>query len=901
MAADSGDRRALPVAGAQNLMRSVRALLVRVAGLFTSGRRDRDFDAELASHLQLHIDDNLRAGMTPDEARRQAWMALGGVEGTREAHRDQRAIPMIESLVRDVRHGGRLLLKNPAFSLAAVLILGLGIGANTAIFSVVNAILLRPLPFADSSRIMRVWHTPPRQQFSGMPIFAVSPANYFDWHDQNHVFERMSIYRYRRLNLTGRGEPDALDAGAVSADFFAVLGIRPALGRTFGADDDQPGRATVVILSDGVWRTRFGGDRTIVGQTISLDRTPYTVVGVLPPGVEFPADAQLWVPLGWTAADRAVRGNHNCRVIARLRPGVTVAQAQAEMSTISTRLEQQYPADDKGWGASVIPLHDDLVGDVRTPLLVLLGAVAFVLLIACANLANLLLARTLGRGREIAVRSALGAGRGRIVQQLLVESVLLGIVGAAVGLLGASLGLNAIVSSIGQELPRVGEITIDGRVLAFTCAIGVLTGLLAGVAPAWRLTKGDINETLKRGLGRAGSEAGERLVRSGLVISEVALALVLLVGAGLLIRSLSHLQSVDPGFDPGNVLTMTVAIPQSKYTTEDQQIRFFEQTLEHVRAVPGVEGAAVVDTLPMQGGSMQPVAIEGQPVRPLSEQTEVAVRRMSSGYVGALRMRLVAGRDFTAADTRERPLVVIVSEAMARHFWPDGRNPLGQHLTLGLISNEPREVVGIVSDVKLHGLDAKDPVAAVYVPLKQTPGNWMSLVVRTSVPPRSVAQSVANAVHAVDPEQPVLEVLTMDEVIGASLAQQRFAMLLLGAFAALALTLAAVGIYSVLSYSVRQRDREIGIRMALGAPPADVLRMIVVEGMRPTLLGLVIGVVAAAALGRVLTTLIFGVTSRDLTTFLAVSVIVIAVGFFASLLPGYRATRVDPLQALRAE
>jgi putative ABC transport system permease protein len=882
-------------------MRSLRALLLRLAGLFTAGGRDGDFDAELESHLQLHVDDNLRSGMSPDEARRHAWIALGGVERTKEAHRDQRVIPMIDSIIRDFRHAVRLLVKNPAFSIAAILILGLGIGANTAIFSVVNAVLLRPLPFHDSSRIMRVWHTPPAQQFSGMSIFAVSPANYLDWQAQNHVFDRMSIYRYRRLNLTGRGEPDALDTAAVSADFFGVLGVQPVLGRTFVADDDQPGRAAVVILSEGIWRTRFGGDPAIVGRTISLDRTPYIVVGVLPHGIELPADAQLWVPLGWTAEDRAVRGNHNYRVIARLRPGVSVAEAQAEMSTISKRLEQQYPADDKGWGALVRPLHEDLVGDVRTPLLVLLGAVAFVLLIACANLANLLLARTLGRAREIAIRGALGAGRRQVIQQMLVESILLGIVGAVVGLVGASLSLNAILTSIGQELPRVGEITIDGRVLAFTCAIGVMTGLLAGVAPAWRLTKTDINETLKRGLGRAGSEAGERLVRSGLVISEVALALVLLVGAGLLIRSLSHLHGVDPGFDPRNVLTMTVAIPDSKYPTSDEQNRFFDRTLQHVRAVPGVDAAAVVDTLPLQGGSMQPVAIEGRPVPPLSEQPEVAVRRMSSGYAAVLRMRVLAGRDFSDADTPDRKLVVLVSESLARRFWPDARNPLGQHLTLGLISNEPREVVGIVSDVKLHGLDAKEPVAAVYVPLMQAPGNWMSLVVRTSVPPRRMAQPVANAVHTVDAEQPVLEVLTMDEVIGASLAQQRFAMLLLGAFAALALTLAAVGIYSVLSYSVRQRDREIGIRMALGAPPAGVLRMIVVEGMRPTLVGLVIGVAAAAALGRVLTTLIFGVTSRDTATFLSVSAIVIAVGFFASLLPGYRATRVDPLQALRTE
>jgi len=801
----------------------------------------------------------------------------------------------------DLRYALRSFARTPIFTAIAIATLALGIGANTAIFSVVNAVLLRPLPFPDSSRIMRVWHTPPAQQFSGMRIFAVSPANYFDWRDQNHAFERTSIYRYKQFNITGQGEPDVLVAARVSADFFSVLGVQPTLGRTFRADEEEPGRANVTILSDGVWRTRFGGDPTVVGRTISLDGEPYTVVGVMPAGREFPAYAKAWVPLGMTAADRAIRGSHFCEVIARLKPGVGVAQAQADLTTISKRLEMQYPADDKGWGALVVPLHEDIVGDVRTPLFVLLGAVAFVLLIACANLANLLLARTLGRAREIAVRSALGAGRRQVIQQLLVESTLLGIVGTAVGLLGASISLNAIVSWIGQELPRVSETNIDGRVFAFTCVVGLFTGLLAGVAPAWRLTKTDINEALKRGLGRGGSEAGERLVRSGLVVSEVALALVLLVGAGLLIRSLWRLHAVDPGFDPRNVLTMTVVIPESKYPKRDQQDRFYEQVLQRIKPLPGVEGAAVVDTLPMQGGSMQPVAIEGQPVPPLSEQPEVAVRRMSAGYVDALRMRLVAGRDFNDADTEVRPLVVLVSESMARRFWPDGRNPLGQHVTLGLISNAPREVVGIVTDVKLHGLVTRDPVAAVYLPMTQEPDTYESLVVRTSVPPRNMTPAVTSAIRGVDPEQPVLDVMTMDEVIGQSLAQQRFAMLLLGGFAALALMLAAVGIYSVLSYSVRQRDREIGIRMALGAPAGDVLRMIVVEGMRPTLAGLAIGVLAAAALGRVLTTLIFGVTARDLATLVSVSAIVIAVGFAASLLPGYRATRVDPLQALRAE
>ncbi len=883
-------------------MRTLRAWIHRVRGVFAASAADDEFARELESHLQMHVDDCLHAGMRPDEARRAARLALGGVEATKDAYRDRRGLPMIETVIRDIRYGARVLRKSPGFSLAAVLILGLGIGSNTAIFSVVNAVVLRPLPFGDPARIMRVWHTPPREQFSGQPIFAVSPANYLDWRSQNHVFERMAAYGQRRFNLTGQGQPDAVDVAVVTGDFFGILDVKPIAGRLIEPEDEQPGREHVLVLNETWWQTRFGGAHDVVGRQVMLSGTPYTIIGVLPRRFAFPETVQAWAPLVWTAQERAVRGNHNYASIAQLKSGVDVRQAQAELTTISKRLEQQYPADDKGWGALVLPLHDDLVGDVRTPLLVLLGAVAFVLLIACANLANLLLAKTIGRSKEIAVRTALGAGRRRIIQQLLVESVLLAVAGGAAGLAAAAVGTTAIVDAIGASLPRATEITVDGRVLAFTAALAILTGLVSGVAPAWRLTKGDVGESLKQGLGRGGSQAGERRVRSALVISEVALALVLLVGAGLLIRTLGQLRAVDPGIDPRNVLTMTVAIPRTKYVTPGQQVQFFDRALQNVRAVPGVAAASAIDSLPLDGGgSTQPVAIEGRPVLPLSEQREVAVRDITPGYLASVRLRLVAGRDFSTADTADRNAVVLVSESMVRQFWPNGENPLGRHVTLGLIDNTPREVVGIVGDVKMSGLDVRDPVAAVYTPFAQNPSFWMSMVVRSTVPPNSVAQAVIGAIHAVDPEQPVLEVRTMDEVIGASLGQQRFAMTLLSAFAALALVLAAVGIYSVLSYSVRQRVREIGIRMALGAPPGGVVRMVVVEGMKPTLVGLAIGVVAALVLGRVLATLIFGVTARDLATYAAVSAVILVVGLLASIVPAYRATRIDPLQALRTE
>jgi putative ABC transport system permease protein len=807
---------------------------------------------------------------------------------------------MMDSLIRDTRHAVRLLLKSPAFAITAVAILGLGIGANAAIFSVVNAVVLRPLPFPDSSRIVRVWHTPPREQFSGIPTFSVSPANYLDWKAQSTAFERLAIYRFRVANLSGRGEPDALRGATVSAEFFDVLRVQPLLGRLLTSGDDDVATSKVVVLGEAVWKSRFGGDPTIVGRTIQLNGEPYTVVGVVPRRQRYPATADVWLPNAWTAEERAVRGNHNYLVIGRLRPDVDVRRAQAEMTTISERLERQYPADDKGWGALVVPLHDDLISDVRWGLLVLLGAVACVLLIACANLANLLLARVLGRAREIAIRTAVGAGRARIIQQLLVESTVLALAGGAVGLVAASWSIGLIVKAFGSTLPRAAEIALDGRVLAFTCAIAVLTGIVAGVVPAWRMTRDDANEALKQGMGRGGSHSGERRVRNMLVTAEVALALMLLVAAGLLIRTLWQLRAVNPGIDPHNVATMLVMLPKARYPTGAQDARFFSEALRRVRALPGVLSASAIDSLPLGGsGSTQPIAIEGEPVRPLSEQPEVPVRDVMPGFPATMGMRILEGRDFADADTEGRPLAVLVSASLARRFWPHER-AIGKRLTLGLISNDVREVVGIVSDVKLNGLNG-DNAQAVYVPEMQIPSSGLALVVRAAAQPETIVPSVVGVVHALDAEQPVVEIQTMDEVIGESIAQQRFAMRLLTAFAALALLLAGIGIYGVLSYTVRQRVQEIGIRMALGAATRDVVRMIVVEGLKPTVAGLALGIAGAAALGRLLTTLIFGVTPRDVPTFAVVSLVVLAVGLLACLVPAYRATRVDPLQALRTE
>jgi predicted permease len=821
------------------------------------------------------------------------------VQRTRDEYRDQRGVPMVEMLSSDISYGVRRLFKSPGFSCVAIVILGLGIGANAAIFSVVNAVVLRPLPYPDASRVVRIWHTPPAEQFGGVPQFSVSPANYFDWKAGVTTFSHMAIYGGVPATLVGDGEPVALRAIAATGEYFDVLGAAPLAGRFLNTGDDDPARNHVVVVAEHTWKGRFGGDPALIGRSIRVGTELYTVVGVMRDASAFPEETELWMPLAWRPGERNIRGNHNYLVIGRLRPTADVRAAQAELTTISQRLERQYPEDDKGWGAVVLPLHQDLIAGVRWELLLLLGAVVVVLLIACANLANLLLARVLGRSREIAIRAAIGASRGRLIQQLLVESGLLGLAGGAVGLLAAVGTVRAIVGVFGAALPRASQVAIDGRVLAFTTAIAIATGLMAGLAPAWRMTTGDAGDALKQGMGRGGSQAGERRVRNTLVTVEVALALVLLVGAGLLIRTLAHLQAVNPGFDPRNVIAMVVGAPPARYPQPSQRVRVFEDIIRRVRAVPGVDSVATTDNVPLTGGSTQPVAIEGEAPRPLSGQPEVAVRSMSPGYISTLRMHLVEGRDFTEQDRLEHPLVAIVSASTARRFWPN-RSPIGQHLTLGLISPEPREVVGVVSDVKIRSLTASD-TQTIYTPSAQTGRGFQTVVVRTAVGPQGAVSSIVGAIHTVLPDQPVMFIREMDEIVGASIAQQRFTMQLLTAFAALALLLAAVGIYGVLSYTVRQRVQEIGIRMALGAARFDVVRLIVVEGLKPTGAGLVVGVGVAAALGRLLSSLVFGITPHDTLTFAAVSIVVVTVGIFASLLPAYRATRVDPLHTLRGE
>ncbi len=870
-------------------------------GLFRKKEAEQDLDEELRGYLDASVREKVAAGMSPDAALRAARQEFGGLEAVKENTRAAGWESLVESFWQDICFGARILRKNPGFTVVAVLTLALGIGANTAVFSLVNAILLRPIPFADPGRLMMIWHTPPQTSFPGVARFIVSPANYLDWSRQNHVFDQMAAIGFRRFNLTGMGEPESVTAAAVSADFFSLLGVRPGEGRGFVPDDDQPGRGDVVIMSYGFRQSHFAPNENVLGKIIKLNDQSYVVIGVTPPKFSFPSHAQLWMPLAWTDKERAVRGNHNFLVIARLKSGVEKERAQIEMDSISDDLARQYPTDDAGWGAVVVPLQDSLVGSVRTALLVLLGAVAFVLLIACTNVANLMLARTLGRRKEIAIRTALGASRGRVIRQVLAETVLLSVIGGAFALLLAHFLIGSTAAFIRPQLQlSVVEISLDGWVLGFTLAISILTGIIAGLGPSWHLAKANVSASLKQGMGKTDLDSSGDNTRNTFVVAEVALSLVLLVGAGLAIRTLYSLQRVNPGIDPHNVLTVPLTISGSKYPSVNQQTSFFNNVLERVRALPGVEFAGVVDNLPFEGGSMQPVIAEGQPVVRMADQPEVNVCLISPGYLRALRIPLEQGRDLTDADKANPVPVILVSDAFAKRFWPH-ENPIGKHVTLTFAAGHSREVVGVVGDVKLTGLDATRPVETIYDAMSQNAQTHMVLTVRTSSLPTSMTSAVAYAVHTVDPDEPVIGVITMESVLDQTLGQQRLNVVLLAGFAGLALLLGAVGIYGVQSYAVRQRVGEIGIRIALGAQRRDVFHHVLGQGMKLALIGVCFGLAASFGLTRFMASQLYGLSATDPLTFAGVAALLIFVALLACYIPARRATRVDPMVALRHE
>jgi putative ABC transport system permease protein len=867
--------------------------------LFHKDHVEQEFNQEIQSYLDMVTEEKISEGLNPREARRNALVELGGVDQVQERVREIRMGQLIETAWRDIRLGVRALVHSPVFSVVTVLSLALGIGANTAIFSVVNGLLLRPLPYPESERIVHVWHTPPQQSFPGMDRFSVSPANYIDWKAQSTAFEQMAVYGYAGFSLSTSNDPLPLIGAAVSSDFFSVLRTNAMQGRTFTPDEERAGRDQVAVLSHGLWQRAFGANPNIIGQTVTLNSRSFTVVGIMPAGFEFPREADLWVPLAWDEKERQIRSIHDYLVVARLKQNVSQEQAQAEMSTISSRLEQQYPEENKGWGARVIPLREDIVGNIRQALLVLFCAVGFVLLIACANVANLMLARGANRQREIAVRIALGAGRARLIRQLLTESVLLAVSGGVLGLLLAVWGSRMLVQL--GKLPNSGDIGIDTWALGFTLLVSFGVGLIIGIVPALQLTRTNLSDTLKQGSGRTGGSPIKQHTRKALVISEVALSLVLLIGAGLMIRSFWKLQNVNPGFDTSNTLTMSVALTPIRYAEPHQQLAFLDRAMEQIRAVPGVVSVGATTTIPLGGGgSTQPFSIEGRPAGAVAEQPMAQTRYITSDYFRAIGIPLRQGRFFNDQDRDNSVPVIIISEAMARRFWP-GENPIGKRLTPSFhLEQGAREIVGVVGDVKASGLDV-DSSAMMYLPYKQSPRPYMSFVVRTASNPENLIQPVSRAIYSIDKEQALTDVQTMDQVLTASLSGRRFNMTLLLTFAGVALVLAAVGVYGVMNYTVTLRRRELGIRMALGAARMDVLRLVLRQGLMLTLIGVGAGLISAYALTRLMASLLYGVTATDYLTFASVSAMLVAVGLAASYVPARRATKVNPTIALRSE
>jgi putative ABC transport system permease protein len=843
-----------------------------------------------------------RAAVDPRDARRWYWRqairCMGGSPAvTIPDASPRRSTPFMRTLLPDLRFSLRVFRRAPSFAAAVVAVLALGIGANTAIFSLVNAVLLRPLPFDEPDRLMRLFHVPPQSTFPGMATFSLSPANFLDWQRDSRSFERMAAYGGRRFTITGGSNPESVRAIRTGPGFFEVVRTPPALGRTFAPDEFTPGRAKVVILSDGFWRSHLGGSPAAIGQTLTLDGEPYTIVGVMPArfsGNGWGATSQpLWVPLAWTEKERAVRENHNYNGIARLAPGVTIDQAKAELQVISNRLEQAYPQENAGWGGTVIPLHELIVGDVRTSLLMLLGAVALVLLIACANVGNLILARAMGRRKEIAIRAALGAGRRRVFQHLLAESLVLAAAGGAAGLLLAHVALRAGASLLANQVPRAQDASVDGYVLLFVAGASLLTGLLAGAIPALRAGRTDLNETLKEG-GRSDGTGAGLLTRRALIVAEVALSLMLLMGAGVMLRSLHALRTVDTGIDADHVLKMEVNLPDTRYPQPAQRRAFYDALIERVRALPGVTAAGLADTLPVTGGgSVQSLVVEGRPELKPSEQPTVAMRGVSAGYFKAMGIPILRGRDVASTDRD----AMLVSASAAQLLWGD-QDPVGQRVTLPLMSRTTLiDVVGITGDVK-ETLAEKAP-PTVYYYQRDLKYAYFSLAIRTAGDPDAMGRAAVGVVRAIDSQLPVDNIRSMRDVIDETLTGERFRTLLLEVFAAAALTLASVGIYSVLSYLVRGRRREIGIRTALGAATGDVLRMVVVEGLKPALLGIAIGAAGALAAARALDTLVFGVKPYDPLTLAIVAAALVAVSIAASLLPAWRAARLDPVTVLR--
>ncbi|HTM33180.1 MAG TPA: ABC transporter permease [Vicinamibacterales bacterium] len=814
----------------------------------------------------------------------------------------------MDRVLQDLRHAARMLARTPVFTLVIIFTLAVGIGANTAMFSVVNAVLLQSLPFKNADRIVDINEVEKRQRNRG----AIAPANFVDWRAQAASFESMSLYSERNMNVaTAGGEPERVSGAATSTTFFDVLGAEPVLGRAFQRGDAEPGQSNVVVLGYGLWQRRFAGAANVVGQSMRINGAPYTIVGVMPATVTFPARAELWVastydlPPGGGGDPRENRGMHYLRGVARLKSGVTVAAGNAELDTIGQQLARAYPDTNSNFVPVVTPLQDVLVRSARTPLLVLLGAVLCVLLIVVANVANLLMARATVRSRELAIRAALGAGRQVLIRQLLTESVLLAIVGGAFGVLLAFWGVDLILALEPGEIPRVAPIAVNGQALSFAVGLSVITGLLFGVVPAWQASRPELQNTLKDATRGTTGDGHRHLARMGLVLAEVALSLVLLVGAGLLFRSLMNLLNVPLGFSSSQITTMQVAPTGEGYRSPEQAVAYWERVLERVQAVPGVEKVALTNSMPMSGNiGILSYSAEGKPQLPPNQSPLSHFASVSPSYFTLLGIPVLQGHEFTASDAVINPRAIVVNEAMARREWP-GENAIGKRITFGPPdpgSNDPEwlEVVGVVGNIRQYGVD-QEPVPTTYVPHTSAPTQALTIMVRSAGDPSSVAGSVRAALQGIDSSLPISRLRPLDEVIGASLTQRRFNMTLLAVFAGIALVLAIAGIYGTVSYAVAQRTQELGIRSALGATRADVLRLVLFDGLKPVALGLALGIAGAFVLRRSLDRLVYGVTTSDPATFIALPTLLAVVAVIASLVPALRAAKVDPMTALRVE
>jgi predicted permease len=888
-------------------MRWLNIIAARLRALLGREAIIHDIDEEMRLHVEMETEANIERGMSPEDARWAARRSFGNLGNIKDMAYGVRGGGMIETLLQDIRYGARVLAKHKGFTAIAVLTLALGIGANTAIFSVVNELLLRPLPFPEADRLVMLWEVSPEGRHQN----TTSRANFMGWRDQSTVFEGMAAFSDQRLNLTGEGEPEEVSVQLATPELFRVLGVEPIIGRGLAQEDARPGAPDVAVLSYGIWKRRFGGDPRVIGKPITLNGQPVTVVGILPAGFQWHIrsrsgtgrPAEIWSVLSMPATGAGLRGRF-LSVVARLKRGVTLEQATTEMKTIEARLAQDSPDYNTGYGTEVVPLREQFVGKVRPALWILLGAVGFVLLIACANVANLLLARAAAREKEIALRAALGARRMRIIRQLLTESVLLAILGSLVGLGLAWWGIHALVAISPRDLVNMQGVGLNLQVLALTMVVSLLTGIIFGLAPALEATRLNLNDALKEGgKGAEGQSSRSRRLRSVLVITEVALALVLLVSAGLLVKSFGRLRKIDTGFNPENVLTMVVRLPGGgKYKEDAQFVAFFRQAMERIRALPGVRNAGMVNFLPLYGGlgSATGFTIEGRPEPPPGQGPGTNVRASDSNYFNAMGIPLLRGRNFSDREESEPRPVVIISESLARQYFP-GEDPLGKRISVEMFDKPtPTEIIGIVGDVRYDSLtDQAEPTVYFPHPLLTYP--FMTLVIRTNGDPAAIAPAVEREVRALDPEQPVSDVRTMNQVMADTLARARFNTLLLALFAGLATLLAAVGIFGVMNYSVTLRTHEIGLRMALGAQQRQVLTLILKQGLLLTLIGIGVGLLGALALTRVMSGLLFGVGATDPTTFAAIVLLLTIVSLIACYIPARRATRVDPMIALRYE